>query len=190
MKKGPKTDLTGLKTGQLEVLRVVGQTKRGVWLWECKCSCGDFRTITGGQLTRKVPAKSCGCHKKRAKIDQGEISTDSLVRQLMGHYKQSAERRKIEFSLHAEDFKVLIFSHCYYCGTAPTQTYRPTQYRSSLKYNGIDRASNSMGYVYSNCVTCCKNCNRAKSDLSMADFFILVEKIHQRIMQDRPRKIA
>jgi hypothetical protein len=33
-------------------------------------------------------------------------------------------------------------------------------------YNGIDRLNKNKGYIIQNCVSCCKICNRAKSDMT------------------------
>lgn len=37
-------------------------------------------------------------------------------------------------------------------------------------YNGIDRVDSKKGYVAGNVVTCCRNCNQAKSDKSIDEF--------------------
>jgi hypothetical protein len=44
--------------------------------------------------------------------------------------------------------------------------------------NGIDRVVPDKGYVYDNCVPCCKYCNRAKSDLTTEQFKNLIIKIY------------
>ncbi len=44
---------------------------------------------------------------------------------------------------------------------------------------GIDRMDNNIGYVLSNCVTCCGQCNIFKLNLSITDFLIHINKIHE-----------
>lgn len=44
--------------------------------------------------------------------------------------------------------------------------------------NGIDRVDSAQGYVLTNVVPCCKQCNRAKSDLSREEFLTWVERVH------------
>ena len=39
-----------------------------------------------------------------------------------------------------------------------------------ITYNGIDRIDSTKGYFNDNVVSCCKVCNRAKSNLSLEDF--------------------
>jgi 5-methylcytosine-specific restriction endonuclease McrA len=36
--------------------------------------------------------------------------------------------------------------------------------------SGIDRIDNTLGYNIENCVSCCKDCNRAKSDKTLNEF--------------------
>ena len=47
-----------------------------------------------------------------------------------------------------------------------------------LKYNGIDRVDSSKGYEYNNVVSCCKNCNSAKMQLSIKEFKEHIIKIY------------
>jgi hypothetical protein len=186
MKRGPVKDVTGQTFGRLTVVRLAGQSPRGVWKWLCVCSCPDGNQVEvlAGNLGRNT--NSCGCLAKeniRRQWPKGvlkRIKSGSLARQLMGHYKQSADRRNLNFSLTEEQFNILIKQECYYCGVAPNQIYRPTRYESSLRYNGIDRSDNSSGYEFSNCVACCKNCNQMKSNLSKEEFFNSVLRIYNR----------
>lgn len=53
-------DLTGQVFSRLTVLRKNGKAKYGQSLWECKCECGNTKTIIGSNLLRGL-TKSCGC---------------------------------------------------------------------------------------------------------------------------------
>ena len=72
------------------------------------------------------------------------------------YYKMNSKKRGYNFSLSFEQFKELIEGNCVYCGNGNN--------------NGIDRIDSSKGYVEGNVVTCCFNCNRAKSNLSQEEF--------------------
>lgn len=53
-------DLTGSKLGKLTVLKKI--KKNGLFYWECKCDCGNLKTIIAGALNRTTkPTRSCGC---------------------------------------------------------------------------------------------------------------------------------
>ena len=174
-----KIDLVGKKIEKLTVVSIGGTTSRGIRLWNCLCECGNTVQITTGNLTSCRPTKSCGCALKYRKQNlRLWANPDSLVRQLMGHYQQGAKRRKLEFALDIEIFRTLIFQDCFYCGAKPNQVYRPTRYKSALRYNGIDRKENEKGYIPENCVPCCKICNQAKSTLSQKEFFDWIWKIN------------
>lgn len=53
-------DLTDLKFGRLTVIERAGKNKYGNVCWRCRCDCGNFCTVAGGNLT-KGNTKSCGC---------------------------------------------------------------------------------------------------------------------------------
>jgi len=42
---------------------------------------------------------------------------------------------------------------------------------SEFWYNGLDRVDSSKHYTLDNVVPCCTVCNRAKSNLTVADFY-------------------
>ena len=74
-------------------------------------------------------------------------------------------------------YTIAMGKNCNYCKCPPSQIQYPSKKHSKewrekgkLIYNGIDRINNKVGYVLKNCVSCCKNCNRAKSDLSIENF--------------------
>lgn len=46
-----------------------------------------------------------------------------------------------------------------------------------VMYNGIDRVDSEKGYVVGNCVPCCYEVNRAKSNMTQSDFLELVRQI-------------
>lgn len=179
MKKGPVIDISGRVYGKLTVIRPLEKTPRGLWKFECLCECGKLHSSTKGSLEHGT-VKSCGCLKKQPRIAMGFKTTDGLVRQLMTHYRTGAKQRRLDFSLTVEEFKSLIIQECFYCGKEPSQSYRPTRYKSDLKYSGIDRVDNFIGYIFNNCVPCCSHCNRAKSSLSGKEFFEMIVRIYNR----------
>ena len=91
-------------------------------------------------------------------------------------YKNSAEKRGYSFELTKKDFNHLIFQNCHYCQSEPLGA---TTYRTGVfKYNGLDRKDNTQGYSLSNCVPCCKRCNRVKQAMDSEDFIELASKIY------------
>lgn len=70
-------------------------------------------------------------------------------------YKNSAKTRRHEFNLSLTEFKKFWNKKCRYC----------EKFISGI---GIDRVDNRLGYFLSNCVPCCKYCNRLKGYINFS----------------------
>ena len=66
---GRPVDMVGKVFGNLTVVRQDGLKNNSV-AWECKCTCGNVRTISGDSL-RRGNSTSCGCQRNRDKITHG-----------------------------------------------------------------------------------------------------------------------
>lgn len=53
---------TGQKFGRLTAIKVVGKTRNGDYIWECKCECGNIKNVTNGSIGKTI--FSCGCLRK------------------------------------------------------------------------------------------------------------------------------
>lgn len=99
----------------------------------------------------------------------------ALEIQLMRRYNRDATRRGVSFGLCVEEFSRIITSHCEYCGQPPTNEFGSS---FKLKYSGIDRVDNSVGYITGNCVPCCKTCNYAKASMKVHEFEDWVTRVY------------
>ena len=100
---------------------------------------------------REFGNKRClSCMKSNRKYDQ-------QPEHRISKYKREAIRRKKEYALDDEFAKTLFLSPCFYCGTFEI-------------INGIDRRDNDVGYITTNCVSCCDSCNYGKGKKSEQDF--------------------
>jgi len=81
-----------------------------------------------------------------------------------------AKKRNFAATLTFEDYEKLIKLPCYLCGEPVISAHGG---------HGIDRLDNSVGYILSNCRSCCGVCNVMKGDLSIIDFIIRIKKIIQ-----------
>ena len=77
-------------------------------------------------------------------------------------YRNHANERGFAFPITKEEFASIAMQPCAWCGTHADESLRG--------FHGIDRVDNSRGYEVSNCVSCCKWCNRAKDVRSAEDF--------------------
>lgn len=78
-------------------------------------------------------------------------------------YAKRAYLKKYAFYLVPDDFKRIDLEPCFYCGDIAS---------------GFDKIEPKHGYIKSNIVVCCKNCNFMKYTNSIEDFLKHVEKIH------------
>lgn len=74
-------------------------------------------------------------------------------------YKARAKASKLDFTIPFRAFDHLVKEPCHYC-----------KIKKPLDIAGIDRLDNTQGYVSGNCVPSCWDCNRSKSDKTLAQF--------------------
>lgn len=96
---------------------------------------------------------------------------NTSVEQLYNTYRERAYKKKISFELTIQQFYTFIRLPCKYCGKERSNKY------NGLYYNGIDRIDNEKGYDAINCIPCCFNCNRAKSDRTMGEFIDWIKDV-------------
>lgn len=171
-------NLIGKRFGRWIVLSL-GKRKsdRGKSYWLCKCDCGNVKEVSGASL-RNNTSVSCGCY---AREIQGIRKPDniSFFKNLYGDYKSRSRRKGLDFKIIFTDFLKMIQSKCTYCDSEPNNQMKSEPRYSHVKYNGIDRIDNSIGYIYGNIVTCCKDCNYAKNTMSENEFVSLITKIYE-----------
>jgi hypothetical protein len=93
-------------------------------------------------------------------------------------YQYKAKQRNLSFSLTLEEFEKLTSAPCTYCGESPGM--------------GIDRKDNRIGYVISNCVAACSECNFMKRAMLEHKFLYRAQKIaaHQeKLRKQKPAEV-
>jgi len=166
----------GKEFGRLVVLEDMGQQEDGGdrrRIWKCQCACGKITYARTWQLTsgNKV---SCGCAQK---LDYGIACFNQLLRA----YRDGAKGRGYDWDLTEAQFHELVTSPCYYCGAYPSNTYKKSDHFGEFVYNGIDRIDNDKGYVVGNCVSCCKHCNYAKSQMTEYEFYAWAKRLADKL---------
>jgi hypothetical protein len=167
-------NLLGFKYGKLTVEKSLGVKPpgRGQTV-QCRCDCGGS-WIGKAYLLKRGNTRSCGC----LKTGPAPTSDKTLqpIKRLLGKYKRSAKNRSLTWNLDDTLFRTLIVSACFYCGAAPCGICRDRA-GSLVKYNGIDRQNNNLGYDPGNVVSCCATCNYMKSAWTEEEFLNHVKKI-------------
>jgi hypothetical protein len=173
--------------------RYYGKQNRFFFLWNCDCGKAKeypVKEVLSGNC------KSCGCLSYSLNPSGWTKSRNpqlSSWRALYNRYKSSAAHRSIDFNISLDDFIDTASKPCSFCGdgmgkyskwqepwTQSKGRFITEQEKKAyiIAKTGIDRIDSKMGYAPINIQPCCKNCNRAKMDLSQEDFLSLVEKIY------------
>lgn len=168
-------DITGHRYGRLTVIEQRKSGKRGGSRWLCRCDCGET-TIVSSHNLRSGTTKSCGClWRDTVCLPEGEAAFNQL------YNRMKQDRRGHEFNLTKDQVRVLIEQPCHYCGSLPAQETKIDTYgyNGGIVYNGLDRMDVTKGYVVGNVVPCCKYCNWAKNDRSVAEFRDWVRQVYE-----------
>ena len=161
----------GRRFGRWTVLAETPGGRRGIpTTCHSRCDCGTLRDIPYGNLQQGV-TQSCGC---LFSIPEGQAGLNKLI----DGYKRSAAERNLEYTLTHDHVATLTKQPCFYCGVEPRQVRQERSVRSRYVYNGIDRFDNSRGYVATNVVAGCWQCNRTKQGHSGVDFLAWVARVH------------
>lgn len=142
-----------------------------------QCSCGNLARVGHNRLKE---TQSCGYLLHWA-VKMGDNTRlpwgESFVRRLYRSYKRNAEIKNRAFDLSKDEFKDLITTNCNYCKRLPNDVWERKDPNNSsdrhygkFKYNGIDWIDSSGGYERDNVISCCKTCNRMKSDFTEYEF--------------------
>ena len=174
-------DITGQRFDQLLVIKYVGPShNKHTIIWECQCNCGNIVHAKYCQLITNHK-KSCGCIKGE-RISNAQCSLDNIACEniIWNSYKLGAVKRNLEFSIEKSQFVKLLYGNCYYCDSEPLNCMnrKLVTKQELFFYNGIDRIDNSIGYLPENCVSCCKICNKAKSNHTVGEFLIWLRKVN------------
>ena len=190
-KPARRQDMSGIVVGRLKVVEFahIGKTRKA--MWKCICQCGEIKFLATDTI-KSGRVRSCGCLKrevdreKMKRIGYLGIAANTLdpgmcaFNAMYGAYKSSARKRGYDFKLTKEQFRDLTSGPCYFCGTEKSQNYTKGK-NGQYVCNGIDRADNDVGYILTNCLSCCKRCNIGKHIMNKEQFTEMVSKIYNHL---------
>lgn len=164
--------------GRWTVLRYAGRDRFDTVLWWCRCSCGAEKAFIGASL-RKGVSTSCGCYnREKNRLPRGESAFNALYASM----RKQARVRNYDFELTKEQVRNFTKKSCHYCAQPPSQIYKANSSTASngvYIYSGLDRVNNDLGYVESNIVSCCWDCNRAKGSLTVVEFKSWLTRVYK-----------
>lgn len=162
-----KVDLTGQRFGRLLVIEKLPHYKRNNTYYRCKCNCGNEKIVSYVNLGRSI--NSCGCLRietcKKKKLPDDVIRINAMRR----YYKRNAKLRGSSWELTNQQFEDMVKQPCSYCG-----------YFDPIKFSGIDRKDNTLGYTFVNSISCCRWCNWGKNERNINEFKDWVERLYER----------
>lgn len=150
----------GDKVGNLTIISLHKSkisTNRGC-VYKCLCDCGSITMKTAGYLyVSRV--NNCGCHNPSKMDDRENQIIKRLIKEKM--YNTRTRHGNVSFfSLTFDQFKEIIKKPCFYCGISHSMERKDmvkdkVSTDTVLRYNGIDRIENEIGYTVENSVPCC-----------------------------------
>jgi len=167
---------------------IVGKNK----VWVCLCKCGKEKVFW--KYSSILSQKSCGCEMDSCGFTAKQRR--SILSRMQG-YKNGAHSRGFQWDLSYEEFALISTKPCFYCGDQPKvwdcvtnapsvrkdcPHINPEEY--SIKFSGVDRFDSKSGYSVENCVPCCVNCNRSKSNMSFDEFKKHVQKLYKCLFKE------
>jgi hypothetical protein len=152
----------GYKQGLWTIVNYPAKSKKALM----RCSCGYE---TWNFLSNLSSHNSQGCRK--CMLQTPAHRTYLLV-------LRTASRRSIKWNISEEAWVTISQQDCFYCGAKPSNMI--TEY--GYPYNGLDRIDSNGIYELTNVVSCCKICNRSKSDITQEEFYSWIRKAYEQII--------
>lgn len=144
------------------------------------CSCGTIKKLSCTSI-HTGHTKSCGClSSESARIRATKYEGNPAFNLVYLTYKNAAARNERIWDLSRDQVQKLFDSNCFYCGLEPSN--RATARKWQIKYSGLDRKDNNIGYIVGNVVPCCKICNLAKRTLSEEEFIEWIKRVHKNLV--------
>ncbi len=177
--RGGVLDLTNTVLDNFKIIertmnKVAKHTDRIYVSWKCLCNCGTEFIATTKEIRKGK--KSCGCLRFTSRFRKYLTDDQAQLSKIKGHYQNSAKRRRIAWNISDELFFALLKGNCAYCKIEPSLVVEYLPKCTPVKVNGVDRIDNNLGYEPHNVTSCCKQCNRAKSNLPISEFLNWIKR--------------
>lgn len=160
----------GSIVGPLTIIEYISGGGRGYQKYRVVCNnCGTEGIKWASFIYATASGKLKGC-KNCYDLSLRRSDEEPAMKKMYRSYRGNAKSRTIDFTLKYTDFCRIAKENCFYCDAEPTERTGLKEWQAKVALNGIDRANNSLGYTTDNCVACCYDCNRSKSNLDIEDF--------------------
>lgn len=201
----------GKRFGKLTVVEITDKrsTDRKI-IVRCKCDCESDEDVFVRLSTLRVGNQtSCGCtmtaemcreNGRKAfpiMVARGLWEKDARIATARRVHKRQYDDEDLTF----EQFLELSQQNCFYCDEPPSNGYNAFKPRKThlyseerlrdgyFVYNGLDRVDNSRGHFVDNVVPCCCNCNKAKLDRDVGEFYNWIRTVYNHLKLGEPKKV-
>ncbi len=148
----------------------------------CRCGCGTELSREGWKKYSRsvfVSGHNVPVTNRLSLLDKTKDTrknqTGYLAMKVVSNIRHDAIKSGYVWKITPEFVYSKIIGECTYCGKE--SGWPGTR-------NGIDRVDSSIGYIEENCVSCCKICNRAKSDASFDEIYDWLNRIYKKSVND------
>lgn len=149
----------------------IGKQPRTYWLLKCRF-CARKKWSFSGNLKLGLSLR-CPCQIRELALK----NVESFWRCFISSYAAGAKSRKLDWKLTDTQVMDIVVRPCYYCGNLPSERRGHWKSYCVQFVNGLDRIDSKIGYVSENVVSCCKMCNRMKSNYGKEEFLAQCFKI-------------
>lgn len=139
-------DITGQKFGRLTVIKISHKNKQRKYKWLCKCECGNFLKVWGGNL-KNGHTKSCGCLQQE---NRGQANITHGMRKTL-EYNVWATMKDRCFNKNAPNYKIYGKRGITICKRWEKFENFFTDMGKRPKGMSIDRINNNGNYEPENC---------------------------------------
>lgn len=156
------------------IIEEVRKNNKKMFVAKCP-NCDNTVTQTKHTLAKVSQCRACwkaGVYKGGNRHAVAKVRHNLVTNQ--------AKKRGLDMTLTNDELTELWAGNCHYCGVKPSNVMRATTKQGAEEvfvYSGLDRLDSTVGYESDNVVSCCKVCNRAKSDLTMAEFLEWIGRV-------------
>lgn len=190
MDKPKEMELIGMKFGDFTVIgpsRIDRNRRQPRREAPVRCVCGRemWKYVV---YLKRGEVTNCGCRKGAKQVERAERLRRNATRAeevpaMFSIYRRNAQKRGYDFNLSLEDVIRLTAGDCEYCGAPPSRPAPNRRQDSGLRYNGIDRIDNAIGYTVENCVPCCSECNVSKNTSTVESFIDWVKRVYTHLAE-------
>lgn len=175
----PFGDITGLKQGDLEVVKFVENREQTSW-WLCRCKCGIEKIIPRYSLVPSSKLQSCGC--SRSKVPTGSqnkrwTGSGEMSGSYWRNITNGAKHRNLPVTITKEEAWQLFLEQERKCALSDLPLKFPSKEKARDGTASLDRIDSNKGYTSDNVQWIHKDINRMKMDMSENEFIRLCKLI-------------